>query len=153
SVSSWSSARGCGTSRRSSTATPRTSKRACPSSSRGSSATAIRRRPSGPPSSRERRSTPMSKRNPMMDKVAIVGLGSSKYGRNLEQTPLELGMEAAIKAIKDAGVKKEDIDGVIGGGLRTGWDRDANYLALIEGLGLNGATYVQQSWLGSCLVY
>src|SRR5262245_16324330 len=95
----------------------------------------------------------MASKNPLMDKVAIVGLGSTKYGRNLEQTPLELGFEAAIKAVKDAGVKKEDIDGVIGGGLRTDWARDANYMALIEGLGLNGAKYVQQSWLGSCLVY
>lgn len=95
----------------------------------------------------------MTARNPMRDQVAIVGAGSSKYGRNLEQTPLQLGYEAAIKAIEDAGLTKKDIDGVIGGGLRTAWDRDTSYFALIEGLGLNGASYVQQSWLGSCLVY
>src|SRR5258706_13666234 len=95
----------------------------------------------------------MSSRNPMRDQVAIVGVGSTKYGRNLEQTPLELGFEAATKAIKDAGLTKTDIDGVIGGGLRTDWSRDANYMALIEGLGIPSATYVQQSWLGSCVVY
>ncbi len=95
----------------------------------------------------------MSKRNPLRDQVVIVGVGSTKYGRNLPETTLELGMLAATRAIEDAGLTKADIDGVIGGGLRTDWARDANYLALIEGLGLNGATYVQQSWLGSCLVY
>jgi hypothetical protein len=58
----------------------------------------------------------VSVRNPLKDKVAIVGIGFTEYGRHLQRTPLSLGLEASIKAIEDAGIPKEEIDGICGSG-------------------------------------
>ena len=46
-------------------------------------------------------------RNPLKDKVAIVGVGSSPYGRDLQRSELSLGLEAAVNAIQDAGIDKQ----------------------------------------------
>jgi acetyl-CoA acetyltransferase len=88
----------------------------------------------------------------MRDQVAVVGVGTTAYGRNLNRTPLSLGLEAAMKAIEDAGLDKQDIDGICGGGLRPAFNRDANYLALQEALGIHETNWVLQSWLGACFV-
>jgi acetyl-CoA acetyltransferase len=49
----------------------------------------------------------------MKDKHAIVGVGYTPQGRVPERTSLSIHLEASANAIKDAGLKKEDIDGFI----------------------------------------
>ena len=46
-------------------------------------------------------------------RCAIVGIGASQVGRHSEKSSTALGLEAAIAAVKDAGVGKNQIDGVI----------------------------------------
>ena len=44
---------------------------------------------------------------------AIVGVGNTAYTRGTEQTTLELHLEAALKALTDAGLQPEDVDAVM----------------------------------------
>ncbi len=44
---------------------------------------------------------------------AIVGIGETKVGRLSHSTPMSLALEAAKKAIEDAGLKNLDIDGLL----------------------------------------
>ena len=46
------------------------------------------------------------------DKVALTGVGASRIGRGLGQTPLALTVEACLGAIDDAGLTLADIDGI-----------------------------------------
>lgn len=48
--------------------------------------------------------------------VAIVGVGETPVGKHPGRTSLQLYAEVATKAIADAGLTKDDIDGVITGG-------------------------------------
>ena len=57
----------------------------------------------------------MARRNPMRDEIAIVGLGSTDFVRDaLGRSAASLAAEACTAAIRDAGVEKGDIDGVVG---------------------------------------
>lgn len=52
-------------------------------------------------------------RNPVKDKIAIVGVGSTGFRRNIEGRSRDsLAVEASIKAIRDAGLGAADIDGI-----------------------------------------
>jgi acetyl-CoA acetyltransferase len=52
-------------------------------------------------------------RNPIKDQVAIVGIGSTGFTRSAgERSPMSLATEAAVKAIRDAGLNAPDIDGI-----------------------------------------
>jgi acetyl-CoA acetyltransferase len=46
------------------------------------------------------------------DRAAISGIGQSEIGRRLDRDPLALTAEACIAAIEDAGLRREDIDGI-----------------------------------------
>jgi 3-oxoacyl-[acyl-carrier-protein] synthase III len=52
-------------------------------------------------------------RNPAKDRVAIVGVGSTGFTRTNERSALALGLDAATRAIRDAGLGARDVDGVI----------------------------------------
>ena len=54
--------------------------------------------------------------NRMQDQVAFVGVGETEYGRGLNRSVLSLALDAAKAAIADAGLRKEDIDGICGSG-------------------------------------
>lgn len=96
----------------------------------------------------------MSTRNPLNDKVAIVGIGYTEYGRHLQRTPLSLGLEAARKAVLDAGLTKNDIDGICGSGGGGGFaEGSANMLALVESLGVPGLSWCMNASLGAGLVH
>lgn len=57
----------------------------------------------------------MARTFPMQDKVAIIGVGRSPYGRDLVgRTTPSLVAEAARNAITDARIPKEEIDGICG---------------------------------------
>jgi acetyl-CoA acetyltransferase len=92
-------------------------------------------------------------RNPLKDKVAIVGVGSTPYGRDLERSHLSLGLEAAIAAIRDAGIDRQEIDGICGSGNDPLAMGGAGFLSLQGALGIERTNWVLNSWLGSCLVY
>jgi acetyl-CoA acetyltransferase len=49
----------------------------------------------------------------LRDKYAIVGVGYTPQGRVPGRTSLSFHLEAAAGAIADAGLRKEDIDGLI----------------------------------------
>lgn len=53
----------------------------------------------------------------LKDKAAIVGIGETKVGKLDGSTSFGLMAEAAKYAIEDAGMKKDDIDGVLTGGV------------------------------------
>ncbi len=49
----------------------------------------------------------------MKDKYCIVGVGQTRIGKVPEQSDYGLQVEAAKKAMDDAGLKKSDVDGII----------------------------------------
>jgi acetyl-CoA acetyltransferase len=92
-------------------------------------------------------------RNPLKDKLAVVGVGSTDYGRNLGRSELSLGLEAALKAIEDAGVDRQEIDGLCGTGMTPVQTGTAGFLSVQGALGIEKMTWVKNGWLGSCFVY
>lgn len=46
-------------------------------------------------------------------RIAIVGIGETEQGRLPDKSSLQLHSEATLLALEDAGLKKEDIDGVV----------------------------------------
>ncbi len=50
----------------------------------------------------------------LKDKYAIVGIGETKLGKLPGVSGMSLILEACKKAIEDSGMKKEEIDGVLG---------------------------------------
>ena len=49
----------------------------------------------------------------LKDKYAIVGVGYTPQGRVPGRTSLSFHLEASANAIKDAGLRKKDVDGFI----------------------------------------
>ena len=49
----------------------------------------------------------------LKDRCAIAGIGETDYTRGTEKSVLRLQLEAALKAIADAGLSPKDIDGII----------------------------------------
>jgi acetyl-CoA acetyltransferase len=92
-------------------------------------------------------------RNPLKDKVAVVGVGSSPYGRDLQRSELSLGLEAAVNAIRDAGIDKQEIGGICGSGMTPLAMGGAGFLSLQGALGIDSCTWVKNGWLGSAFVY
>ncbi|TCM20476.1 acetyl-CoA acetyltransferase [Novosphingobium sp. PhB165] len=92
-------------------------------------------------------------RNPLRDRVAIVGIGSSPYGRDLQRSELSLGLEAAVNAIADAGIDRQEIDGICGSGMTSLAMGNAGFLSLQGALGIERCTWGKNGWLGSALVY
>jgi acetyl-CoA acetyltransferase len=92
-------------------------------------------------------------RNPLRDKIAVVGVGSTRYGRDLRRTALSLGLEAALAAIEDAGIDRQQIDGLCGSGMDPLAMGGAGFLSLQGALGIEKTTWVKNGWLGSSFVY
>jgi acetyl-CoA acetyltransferase len=54
-------------------------------------------------------------RNPIKDQIAFAGVGSTGFFRDANaRSRLDLALEACVKAIEDSGLKKEEINGVVG---------------------------------------
>ena len=49
----------------------------------------------------------------LREKVAVTGVGETEYMRGTDRSALSLQLEAALTAIKDAGLTPHDIDGII----------------------------------------
>src|ERR1700761_907825 len=55
----------------------------------------------------------MGSRQPFSRKAAIVGVGYTAFSRESGRTVLELALEAVTKAIADAGIEQQAVDGLI----------------------------------------
>ena len=55
----------------------------------------------------------MTLKNNLKDKAAIVGIGETAYSRESGRSELDMAVEAADKAITDAGLSSSDIDGIV----------------------------------------
>jgi acetyl-CoA acetyltransferase len=74
----------------------------------------------------------------LKDAVAISGIGRSPYARDREATELSMVTDAVVEAIRDAGLSRDQIDGVVGGGVLTGGVDPATVVA---SLGLPSITF------------
>jgi acetyl-CoA acetyltransferase len=75
--------------------------------------------------------------------TAIAGIGQSEYGRFLPDSQLRLGAKAFKAALADAGLKREDVDGIA---IHLGWPLGVDYDRVAESFGLD-LRWVSQSWL------
>jgi acetyl-CoA acetyltransferase len=91
--------------------------------------------------------------NRHMDQIAVIGVGSTPYGRDLQRSHLSLGLEAAVNAIRDAGVDKQQVDGICGSGMTPLAQGGAGFLSLQGALGIEHITWGLNSWLGSAFVH
>jgi acetyl-CoA acetyltransferase len=92
-------------------------------------------------------------RQALRNQVAIVGVGSTPYARDHGRSHLSLGLEAAVKALADAGIDRRDVDGICGSGATPLAMGGAGFLSLQGALGIPRATWTLNSWLGAALVY
>ncbi len=78
----------------------------------------------------------------LKDKTAVCGVGHSPYGRRLNRSTIDLAGEAIRNALDDAGLGRDDLDGlIVSFGTPIGADADT----LAYALGLKLKTY-NQTW-------
>jgi acetyl-CoA acetyltransferase len=75
--------------------------------------------------------------------AAIVGIGTSAFGRGLAESQLSLAAQAFKSALADAGLQRSDVDGL---SVHLGWPLGPDYDRIAEAFGLE-IRYVNQAWL------
>ena len=88
----------------------------------------------------------------LKDQAAIAGAGNSAYGRRLHRSPIDLGAEALANALDDAGLGRDDLDGlIVSFGSPLGADVDT--LATLLGLKLRcyNQTWAHGRFTASCI--
>jgi len=78
----------------------------------------------------------------LRDRTAVCGVGQSTYGRRLKRSAIDLAGEALRGAVTDAGLTKDDVDGLIVS-FGTPLGADADTLAQVLGLKLR---MYDQTW-------
>lgn len=73
----------------------------------------------------------------LRDKFAIAGVGATAQGTLPGSTPITLAVEAFKRALDDAGLRKQDIDGLLTMPGTTSPEGPLNYLRLGEALGID----------------
>ncbi|MCD0502653.1 thiolase C-terminal domain-containing protein [Bordetella petrii] len=73
----------------------------------------------------------------LSNKIAIVGVGATEQGKLPGSTPVTLATEAFKRAIEDAGLRKEQIDGLLTMPGTTSPEGALNYLRMGETLGID----------------
>lgn len=73
----------------------------------------------------------------LRDKIAIVGVGATEQGKLPGSTPITLATQAFKRAIADAGLRKDQIDGLLTMPGTTSPEASLNYLRLGETLGID----------------
>jgi acetyl-CoA acetyltransferase len=76
------------------------------------------------------------------DTAAIAGIGLSRLGRDLPDTPLELAASALQQALADAGLSHAEVDGLA---INFGWPLGLDYDRIAESFGLD-IRWVNQFW-------
>jgi acetyl-CoA acetyltransferase/uncharacterized OB-fold protein len=86
---------------------------------------------------------PMATPEKFEDKAAITGIGMSQIGRRLMRSPLALTIEAAERAIADAGLSLADIDGLASypGGGQVGGFGEGGLTTVEAALGIRPTWY------------
>jgi acetyl-CoA C-acetyltransferase len=74
-----------------------------------------------------------------LSRVAIVGIGHSKFGRRTDVNIGELAFESIKQAVDDAGVDRKDIRNVVVGSMGTWSEESLPAVVVNEYAGLNGA--------------
>lgn len=84
------------------------------------------------------RATPRRRRDKFEDSVVLTGIGMSDIGRRLMRPPLELTVDACERAVADAGLTLDDIDGLSSypGGGNLGGFGEGGVTALESALGI-----------------
>jgi acetyl-CoA acetyltransferase len=70
--------------------------------------------------------------NSISGKAAIVGIGETDYLRGTDQSILQMILSASMAAIKDAGLKPSDVDGIIPPPGFVAWDEIAAHLGVTD---------------------
>jgi acetyl-CoA acetyltransferase len=77
----------------------------------------------------------------LIGQTAIVGIGQTEFSKNSGRCELQLASEAALAAIKDAGLRPADIDGMVT------FDVDTNdELSLMRNLGIPGLRWASRTF-------
>ena len=76
------------------------------------------------------------------DSAAIAGIGVSHFGRHLPESQLQLAAIAFTRALDDAGLGRDDVDGL---SINIGWPLGLDYDRIAESFGLD-IRYVNQTW-------
>ena len=74
-----------------------------------------------------------------MSRVAIVGIGHSRFGRRNDVTVGELAFESIKQAVDDAGVDRKDISNVVVGSMGSWYEEALPAVVVDEYAGLSGA--------------
>ena len=101
-------------------------------------------------------------RENLKDKCAIVGIGFSEFGKRVAKSTMTLTLEGCKRAIEDAGIAKDDVDGLLvalpsGEGERHGWVcRLGSFLGISStfsvGLDIGGATPIAMVQLATMAI-
>jgi acetyl-CoA acetyltransferase len=88
----------------------------------------------------------------LRDKAAVCGVGHSPYGRRLNRSAIDLAGEAIRNAVDDAGLHRDDLDGLIVS-FGTPIGADADTLAYVLGLKLRlyNQTWAHGRFTASCV--
>lgn len=76
------------------------------------------------------------------NQTAIAGVGVSRFGRSLPESPLQLAAVAFKAALADAGLTRDEVDGL---SINLGWPLGLDYDRIAETFGLH-IRYANQSW-------
>ena len=88
----------------------------------------------------------------LKDKSAVCGVGQSVYGRRLDRSPIDLAAEAIRGALNDAGLERDDLDGlIVSFGTPIGADADTLAHALGLKLKLYNQTWAHGRFTASCI--
>lgn len=88
----------------------------------------------------------------LKDQTAVCGVGHSPFGKRLNRSTIDLGGEAIRNALEDAGLNKNDLDGLIASfGTPIGADADTLAYALGLKLRLYNQTWAHGRFTASCL--
>ncbi|MFS0574299.1 lipid-transfer protein [Sporosarcina sp. 179-K 3D1 HS] len=70
------------------------------------------------------------------EKTAIVGIGATEFSQNCGRSELRMALEAILDAVEDAGIKVEDIDGMVNYTLDT-----ADQIEVVRSLGIPNLSF------------
>ncbi|MBI3796091.1 MAG: thiolase family protein [Deltaproteobacteria bacterium] len=88
----------------------------------------------------------------LKDKTAVCGVGHSPYGRRLNRSTIDLAGEAIRHALDDAGLGRDDLDGlIVSFGTPIGADADTLAYALGLKLKMYNQTWAHGRFTASCL--
>jgi len=88
----------------------------------------------------------------LKDKTAVCGVGHSPYGRRLNRSTIDLAGEAIRNALDDAGLHRDDLDGlIVSFGTPIGVDADTLAYALGLKLRMYNQTWAHGRFTASCI--